>query len=62
MLQRGIRTAEAHGHPDIGGGKSGGIIHSVADHGDMVAFGLKFPDDIGFLAGEQSGMHFLYSC
>lgn len=41
----GIRTDAAHCYGGVGGAQGGGIVDPVADHADLMAVFLVFPDD-----------------
>ncbi|KAF1736545.1 hypothetical protein CRV24_002152 [Beauveria bassiana] len=48
--------ARGHGDADVGGGKRGGVVDAVADHGDDSAGGLHLPNDGLLLVGRDAGV------
>ena len=56
-LKGQVGAVASHGHPDMGGGQCGGVVHTVSDYRQAAAAGLKLLDssDLGF--GQQTRPH-----
>ena len=60
LLQRGVGTACAHGHANVGRGEAGGIVHAVANHGHALAARGELADGFNLLLRFQPGAHFIH--
>ena len=49
--------AGADGDADVGAGQRRGVVHAVADHGDLQAAGLELGDLVRLVLGQDLGEH-----
>ena len=54
-VERRVAAAPAHGHADVRRGETRRVVHSVSNHRDFAAFGLKFSGDVPLLLGGYLG-------
>ena len=58
-LNRCVGACRAHRNADIGGGKSGCVIYTIADHADTAEIVSEFPDLFDLLLGQKVTLGFV---
>ena len=54
-------AASAHGYAHMRGSQRGRIVDAIADHGDLVSFGLQFAYDVMLVLGQKVGFELVYT-
>jgi hypothetical protein len=55
LLEGGVRAAGTHGHTDVGGGQTGGVVDAVTDHSHAAALLDQQADGGELVLGPEFG-------